>query len=389
VIVTSQPGIADRYLDSVEREVELVRSCLGGNRQIVQLHLGGGTPNYLNSAQMARLISILGRNLHFAPGAEVAIEVDPRVSDADEIRRLHDVDGFNRISFGVQDFHEATQEAIGRSQTWEKTLELGRAAREVGFESVNIDLIYGLPEQSRGSWRTTMKRFLELRPSRVAMYNFAFLPGRLAHQRRLDPSKLPDAAEKLSMFLESNELLLSHGYRFIGMDHYALEEDSLTRALDDGTLHRNFMGYTTLRGTDMVAFGVSAISDAFGGYVQNTKKLSRYEEELAGGRLPVEQGIILSDEDTRRRWIIESLLCGGMLNRSAFESTFGIGLQEYYGAELERLEPFEADGLLEISDEAIRVTPAGRFFMRNIAMVFDTYLQSTGRSTSPVFSKVL
>jgi len=388
VIVTSQEGIASRYLDSVEREIDLVAPSTSTGRQVIQLHLGGGTPNYLNSAEMARLIAALRRSFAIHADAEISIEADPRVSSRDEVRRLREVDGFNRISFGVQDFHDETQAAIGRTQTYDITLALVDEARRRGFQSTNVDLIYGLPGQTEASWRETIGRFLDLRPSRLALYNFAFLPGKLAHQRRLDPARMPGIAEKLSMFIETNERLLQSGYRFIGFDHYALEDDPLTRALDDGSLHRNFMGYTTLRGTGMLAFGVSAISDAFGGFVQNTKKLSHYEACLADGKLPVEQGLILDADDLRRQWIIETLLCSGHLLTSDFESRFGGRFDDIYAGEIARLAPLVDDGLVTIAPGRIDVTPAGRFFLRNIGMVFDAYLPGAV-SPSPRASRPL
>jgi len=395
VIVTSHEGIASRYLDSVEREIALVADMTSAGRDVIQIHLGGGTPNYLNSAEMTRLLGMLRGAFKQHPEAEISIEVDPRVSSREEIRRLHEVDGFNRISFGVQDFNEATQEAIGRSQTYDITLALVDEARRVGFHSINVDLIYGLPEQSRESWQRTIDRFLELAPSRLAVYNFAFFPGKLANHRRLNPDRMPSVAEKMTMFLDTNERLLQGGYRFIGFDHYARENDLLTRALDDGTLHRNFMGYTTLRGTDMLAFGVSAISDAFGGFSQNTKKLSHYEHCLAEGSLPIEQGLVLDANDLRRQWIIETLLCSGLLSKAEYEARFGGDFDLEYSGEIERLAPLQEDGLLELEPTRIAVTTAGRFFLRNIAMAFDAYLPgaaSPARGAArpmPVFSRTL
>jgi oxygen-independent coproporphyrinogen-3 oxidase len=396
VIITSQEGIASRYLDSVEQEIALISENTAANRQVVQLHLGGGTPNYLTGEEMTRLITMLHDAYRFHPDGERSIEVDPRTSSVEEIRRLRQEHQFNRISFGAQDFHGATQEAIGRTQTYEITLKLVEESRRVGFDSINIDLIYGLPAQSRASWRETIDRFLDLRPSRLALYNFAFLPKMLSHQRGIDPNALPDVGEKLEMFLETNERLLEAGYRFIGMDHYALENDDLTRALDDGTLHRNFMGYTTLRGTDMLSFGVSAISDAVGVFSQNTKKLSVYEKELAEGRLPVERGLILSDDDLQRRWVIETLMCSGRLEKAEYRQLFDADFDAKYGAALEELEPLVADQLVVLEDDAVIVTPAGRFFLRNIAMPFDAYLgqnkpggESARKSGKPTFSRTL
>lgn len=380
VVITSKEGIASRYLDALEREIDLAASLASEGREVVQLHLGGGTPNYLTADEMARLMATLRSRFRFAKEAEVSIEADPRVSSREEIRRFAEVDGFTRISFGAQDFHDATQEAIGRTQTFEITRDLIAEARAAGLRSVNIDLIYGLPRQTAASWRQTIDRFLAMRPDRLALYNFAFLPDRLAHQRGLVAEEMPSPDEKLEMFLETNERLLAEGYRFIGMDHYALAEDSLALALEDGTLRRNFMGYSTLRGTDTLAFGASAISEVAGAFAQNTKNLAEHEREVAEGRLPVERGMRLNDDDARRQWVIEQAMCAGFVGASAYAGRFpGGDFTAEFHAELERLAPLQADGLVEIDSTGLRVAPLGRFFLRNVAMAFDAYLPSVAR----------
>jgi oxygen-independent coproporphyrinogen-3 oxidase len=382
VIITEKEGIAGRYLDAVEQEVELVARLASTGREVVQLHLGGGTPNYLTGDEMARLMAILRGAFTFAEDAEVSIEVDPRISSPEEIERLAKVDGFNRISFGAQDFDEETQEAIGRSQTWDVTRRQTEAARANGFSSVNLDLIYGLPRQTIASWRETIDRFLDLRPDRLALYNFAYLPERVANQRHIDERELPCADDKLTMFLETNARLLEAGYRFIGLDHYALEGDTLTAALDDGSLRRNFMGYTTLLGTDLLGFGVSAISDFEGVFTQSTKILTEYERLLDERRLPTERGLALSTDDERRRYLVERIMCAGNVREADYAARYGEGFAAAHGEELERLAPLATDGLVVINNAGLYVTPMGRFFLRNVAMVFDAYLPKS----APIFN---
>ncbi len=371
VIVTRREGMAERYLDDLEREVALVRQAHRGAEEVVQLHLGGGTPNYLNSAEMKRLLDLLRAHFRFTPDAEQSIEVDPRIATREEVFRLRQVDGFNRISYGVQDFSDETQAAIGREQGREASFSNITAARDAGFESVNIDLIYGLPRQNNESWRDTLDCVLEARPDRIALYNFAYLPGRLPNHRRLEEAEMPSPALKLEMFMEAHDRLTAAGWRFLGMDHYAREEDSLTQAFEQGTMRRNFMGYTTLRGTDLLGFGVSSIGnfqDAFG---QNTKKLNVYRAALGEGVLPVERGMVLSAEDVLRRDCIESLMCQGRLDLRD-ERVAGIVREA-----LPPLGELEADGLLTLSDEELRVTLKGQMFLRNIAVLFDSYMQRT------------
>ncbi len=369
VIATRRQGMADQYLDDVEREVGLVRGLHRGSEEVMQLHLGGGTPNYLNSEEMKRLLDILKGHFQFSPGAEQSIEVDPRIATREEVFRLRQQDGFNRISYGVQDFNDDTQAAIGREQSREASFSNIQAAREAGFESVNIDLIYGLPRQSPASWHDTIGCVLEAKPDRIALYNFAYLPGRLPNHRRLEEKEMPSPAARIEMFMEAHDRLTANGWRFLGMDHYAREDDSLTRAFERGTMRRNFMGYTTLRGTDVLAFGVSSIGDFQSAFGQNTKKLNVYRAALAEGLLPVERGMVLSEEDILRRNCIESLMCQARLD-----------LKDERVAEIARgvrpqLEELAADGLVRIGGGALEVTLKGQMFLRNIAVVFDAYMQ--------------
>ncbi|MGI8904900.1 MAG: oxygen-independent coproporphyrinogen III oxidase [Candidatus Sumerlaeaceae bacterium] len=384
VIITTKEGVAGDYLNRLEREVQLVRELWRGAGKVIQLHLGGGTPNYLTSDEMSRLNAIVSGAFTFSESAERSIEVDPRVATPEEIRQLAQVSGFRRISFGVQDFHEETQHAIGREQTLECTFANVAAARDAGFKSVNIDLIYGLPRQTAESWSASLDRVRELRPDRIALYNFAFLPGKLPHQRVLDEHEMPGAPLKLEMFIEAHERLTAEGWSFIGMDHYALAGDSLTQAQQAGTLRRNFMGYTTLRGTNLLGFGTSAISDFEGAFVQNVKKLSQYNSMIAEGLLPVERGLIRSADDELRRFIIEELMCNGVLR---YDGARGSEISELVQVETARLHPLVDDGLIQLDPDALRVTHKGRLFLRNIAVVFDAYLKSS--SDALLFSRAV
>ncbi|MBN1518215.1 oxygen-independent coproporphyrinogen III oxidase [Candidatus Sumerlaeota bacterium] len=388
VIVTPKRETAEAYLDTLERELALLRQRYTGDAQVAQLHFGGGTPNYLELEQLARVLGMLRGRFEFEREAEISIEADPRIATPEIIRGYYEDCGFNRISFGVQDFNVKTQEAIGRGQTRDITFRNVQAAREAGFQSVNIDLIYGLPLQTEATWRKTIDEILQLRPDRIALYNFAYLPERMRHQQRLDAAQLPAPETKLSMFIESHDRLIANGWSFIGMDHYALREDALTRAQREGSLRRNFMGYTTLRGMDMLALGVSSISDFQGAYAQNTKKLSVQRKMIEAGLLPVERGLKLSDEDLFRRYVIEEVMCNGLLRFEADAGVPGRHPGDLVVAERERLAPLEQDGLIELHPGRLVVTEKGRIFLRNIAVVFDAYLRP-GMDKKPVFSRAV
>lgn len=384
VIISRREGIASAYLDVLEKEVEIIRSHWHGAGKVIQLHLGGGTPNYLTSDEMARLISILNGAFPFADDAERSIEIDPRVATPVEIEELSQRHKFRRISFGVQDFHPDTQVAVGREQTKECTFANVAAARASGFESINIDLIYGLPRQTAQSWQETLNAVCELRPDRIALYNFAYLPGRLAHQRSFENEVMPTPAEKLEIFMAAHDRLTAEGWEFIGMDHYALHNDSLAKAQRAGTLRRNFMGYTTLRGTDMLAFGTSAISDFQGAFAQNVKKLNLYGDMINAGLPPVERGLLLTKDDRLRQYIIEELMCNGVL---PFDGKWGDYAAAIAKDEAAQLEPLSIDGLLELHPDRIVVTQKGRMFLRNIAVIFDAWVR--GGAQKPMFSRAV
>ncbi|MBE7558263.1 oxygen-independent coproporphyrinogen III oxidase [bacterium] len=378
VIITKKPEIADDYLRYLDREMTIVRAEVesggDGGRTVTQMHFGGGTPTFLSPEQLTWLVERIKRHFRFAPDAEMALEADPCVTRDEHLIALADL-GFNRVSFGVQDFHSPTQQIIERVQTVEETEHLTELARRLGFASVNYDLVYGLPLQTVATFARTLDIVARLRPDRIALYNFAYLPRRLAHQRYLNPELFPSGREKFRIMVSAYERFVSEGYEYIGMDHFALPDDPLAIARRNRTIQRNFMGYTTQAGTDLYAFGVSSISATQDLYVQNEKKLSVYYRALDGGELPIERGFVLSDDDRLRRVVIYELMCHGRLVPSSIEERFSVDFERYFEYELAQLPQFERDGLLVLAPDRIDVTLLGHIFVRNIAMVFDVYLR--------------
>jgi len=375
VIITQKPGVAADYIADLEREVALVAKRLGKRTRLVQYHWGGGTPTYLSLEEIERVWRSFADRFTFEPGAEIAIEVDPRVTthrQAELLKRL----GFNRISMGVQDFDSDVQEAVNRYQTFNQTKDLHEHLRGLGIESINFDFIYGLPHQTPESFRKTIQLALELRPDRVAVYSYAFVPWIKAHQKAIRLEDLPAREVKLELFGIAHELFTGAGYQQIGMDHFALQTDSLARAARERTLYRNFMGYTTHPAKDFVGFGVSAIGDLGGAFAQNTKKLNRYKEALDRGRPPIERGFERSRDDEIRRDVIQSLICNFFLDIRAIERAHRIDFASYFADPLRELDQGPgSNGFLTRTPEAIEVTPQGRLFVRNICMAFDAYLK--------------
>jgi len=375
VIITRKRGVATDYLDRLDREIAMVASHLGDRRQVVQLHWGGGTPTYLTVAEMERLWRTLAAHFDIRPGAEVAIEVDPRVTSAEQVDWLIER-GFDRVSMGVQDFEPAVQDAINRYQTYAQTRELHELLRSRGMASINFDFVYGLPHQTPASFRHTIERAVDLRPDRVAVYSYAFVPWIKAHQKQIHREDLPPREVKLELFGIAHELFTAAGYVQIGMDHFALPTDALARAAADRTLRRNFMGYTTQPAQDSIGFGVSAIGELGGAFAQNTKKLTRYEEALAHGLPPIERGFERSPDDIVRRDVIQSLMCNFHLDVRAIERKHDIDFSAYFADALRELDEGPiAHGFVERTPEALEVTEAGRLFVRNVCMAFDAYLR--------------
>lgn len=366
-VVTRQHRLADAYLGALEAEIGLVTAALGRGHAAVQLHLGGGTPTFLSDAELARLMAALRGAFDLRPGAELSIEIDPRTVTPERLRVLAGL-GFNRLSFGVQDFDAAVQEAVHRVQPFEAVRALMAAARGIGFGSINVDLIYGLPRQTAESFARTIAQIGALRPDRIALYAYAHLPERFKPQRRIAAADLPDAALRLAMQEGAVAGLAAHGYTYIGMDHFALPGDALAVAQREGRLQRNFQGYSTQADCDIVAFGVSAIGRVGHTYGQNAKTLLEYYAALEAGRLPVERGIALSADDERRRALIMALMCHG---RAPFDDED----RGYYADELQRLAPLVDAGLVALERHTLQVTAAGRSVLRAIAMVFDRHLR--------------
>jgi oxygen-independent coproporphyrinogen-3 oxidase len=377
VVVTEHRDVANTYLGYLEKEIATVAGLLPGKGRVSQYHWGGGTPTYYTPDEMRRLHAAVSRAFEFEPDAELAIEVDPRVTTRAHLETLADL-GFNRLSCGVQDFDEDVQEAIGRIQPFTSTSELVGAARELGIESVNLDLIYGLPRQAVETFTDTVAQVIALRPDRVALYSYAHVPWLKGHQRKIDASELPDAGTKLDLYQTALHEFRAAGYEAIGMDHFALPDDELAVAAKDGTLWRNFMGYTVQPANELIGFGMSGIGEVAGAFFQNARKLHQYQSAVEESGLAVERGYALTEDDWVRRRIIASLMC-------RFKAD---GLQGF-DAELAELRPMEEDGLVRIGDGSVEVTEKGRLFVRNICMVFDTYLPGHRERKTPRFSRTV
>lgn len=385
-IITKHHDRAAKYLRYLTREVDLHAAILGTGQPVSQLHLGGGTPTFLTDDELHELMAMLRRNFSFAPGGEYSIEVDPRTIDVKRLDTLAEL-GFNRLSFGVQDFDPEVQKAVHRLQPAEQVFALVKAARERHFDSINVDLIYGLPVQSPESFDRTLAQINELRPDRIALYAYAHLPERFKPQRRIDTLELPSASAKVSMLSHSMDALLNAGYVYVGMDHFALPNDALAVAKRQGRLHRNFQGYSTQPDCDLIGLGVSSIGRIGATYSQNAKTLDDYYDHLDQGRFPVVRGIALSRDDLLRRTVIMALMCQGHLMFESIELAFLVDFRSYFAAELEALHKLEEQGLVVVDSSGIQVTDMGWFFVRAVAMVFDKYLQ-TDRNRAK-FSKII
>ncbi len=387
-VITRQQDPPARYLRTLKREIELVASRFRGRRRVSQLHWGGGTPTYYGPAQLEELYSHISKYFEIEEDAEIAVEIDPCVTTRKHLESLAAM-GFNRLSLGVQDFTPEVQEAIERRQSYEETREMIEEIRNIGFSGgINLDLVYGLPLQGPETFRSSLERIIELRPDRIALYSFAFVPWLKAHQRRIDTSLLPTPEEKLKIYLEAYEGLQEAGYRAIGMDHFALPTDELSIASGEGRLFRNFMGYTVRPAEASLAFGMTGIGDLGAGFFQNFKRLSTYTAAVEAGRLPIERGVLLSGEDRLRQWVISRLMCNFFIDKEDFRRRFHQNFDEHFLSESERMREFFEAGFLQDSMESLRVVGKGRLFVRNIAMVFDQYREDS-RSGRPVFSRTV
>ncbi|MEP7283578.1 MAG: oxygen-independent coproporphyrinogen III oxidase [Rubrivivax sp.] len=374
-VITRHHERATEYLDALQAELALVQGSLGGGRVLSQLHLGGGTPTFLSDAELQRLLDMLQDVFRIESGAELSIEVDPRTVSTQRLGFLRQL-GFNRLSFGVQDFDPQVQQAVHRVQPYDSVRELIVSARELGFTSMNVDLIYGLPRQTPTSFARTLQQVAALRPDRIALYAYAHLPQRFKPQRRIVTAELPDAGQRMHMLSDAIFSFDAQGYDYIGMDHFALPDDALAVAKREGRLHRNFQGYSTQPDCDLIGLGVSAIGRVGASYYQNAKSLPEYYDALRQGQLPVQRGLTLSRDDEMRRTIIMALMCQGRLEFEPIEVAFGVRMHDSFAPELQQLEPLAEAGLLDIGPGAIQLTPAGWYVVRAVAMVFDRYVQS-------------
>ncbi|MBK1734583.1 oxygen-independent coproporphyrinogen III oxidase [Halorhodospira abdelmalekii] len=388
-IVTAKYQRAEEYLDHVFREIALQGELFADTRRVEQLHLGGGTPNYLRDEDIARLVQTLRDHFQLEEGdrREFSIELDPRDFQLETVAHLAEL-GFNRMSVGVQDLDPVVQAAVNREQSPELCRAIIEEGRRYGFRSTNIDLIYGLPKQTAESFDRTLDEIVDIRPERLAIYNYAHLPHLFKIQRQIRESDLPGPDEKLALFGRTIEKLTEAGYVFIGMDHFALPEDGLAKAQKQGTLHRNFQGYSTRADCDLIALGSTSIGKIGPTYSQNLREPEAYQERIANGRLAVFRGMELSQEDQLRREVIIELMCHSQLRFAEIESRYGIDFQSHFATEIERLEPLVDDGLVDINDERIQVLPRGRLLLRHVGMAFDAYLERDAAETRR-YSKVL
>ena len=385
-IITKHHDRAAPYLRYLSREVDLHTAQLGVGQTVTQLHLGGGTPTFLTDDELRELMGMLRRNFTLAPGGEYSIEVDPRTIDASRLDTLAEL-GFNRLSFGVQDFDPEVQKAVHRIQPAEQVFALVEAARQRDFDSINVDLIYGLPQQNPESFDRTLAQVIELRPDRIALYAYAHLPERFKPQRRINTVELPSGAAKVAMLSRSLSAFMGAGYVYVGMDHFALPTDALAVAKRQGRLHRNFQGYSTQPDCDLIGLGVSSIGRIGATYSQNAKTMEEYCDYLDQGRFPVVRGLALSRDDLVRRAVIMALMCQGQVSYESIELAYLVEFRNYFASQIEALKKLADQGLVTLDDTGIQVTAMGWFFVRAVAMVFDRYLQTD--RTRARFSKII
>ncbi|MEZ9057397.1 oxygen-independent coproporphyrinogen III oxidase [Vibrio pelagius] len=384
-VITRHSHKADEYLDVIEHEIRQRAALLQG-REVTQLHFGGGTPTFLSKAQITRLMMILRDEFNFTQDAEISIEVDPREIELDMLDHLRS-EGFNRLSIGVQDFNKEVQKLVNREQDEEFIIAMVQRAKDLGFRSTNLDLIYGLPKQTQALFAETLKQVLEMKPGRLSVFNYAHMPQLFAAQRKIKDEDLPKAEEKMAILQDTIATLTGAGYQFIGMDHFALPEDELAVAQREGILHRNFQGYTTQGECDLIGFGVSAISMVGDAYAQNQKELKKYYAQVNELRHALWKGVVLDNDDLLRREVIKQLICNFKLDKTQIESEFSVNFNRYFKEDLELLQTFINDELVEVDDKEIRVTLRGRLLIRNICMCFDKYLRAKARQQQ--FSRVI
>ncbi len=375
IIRKQEDRYGDQYIEYLFKEIDILCGHLKSKMTIRQFHFGGGTPTFLSNDQLERLMKKVSEKFIFDQGAEVAIEIDPRTIDHTKLIKLRDL-GFNRISLGVQDFNAQVQNQINRIQPFEQVEKITHWCRELGFSSINFDLIYGLPKQTEVSFVDTIQKVLGLKPNRIALYSFAYVPWLKKHQNKMKQNDFPDADEKLNIFLKARELFLSSGYQAIAMDHFALKNDELSIAYDQGVLYRNFMGYTVKPADEYIGLGVTSIGFLQKTFIQNHKTLKFYFESLDQGNLPVERGMELGKDDVIRQWVINSLMCRFFLDRMELKNEFGVDFDPYFRKELTHLKSCQENNLLIDNGQRIELTSLGKLFVRNVCMGFDVYLKN-------------
>lgn len=393
-VITRDSSRGTLYLTHLRREIELQGAHFDRDRQVQQLHLGGGSPNFHRPEELAKLLQTLAQNFCFAPpqAREFGIEIDPRLTSPADLSALHEL-GFNRVSMGVQDFDPLVQKAINRIQGPEATLDLITKAQSLGYRSINVDLIYGLPKQTLAGFDRTLDAIVTVRPARIAAYSYAHLPARFKAQRQIKDADLPTPEIKLALLQLTVERLQQAGYVYIGMDHFALPDDELSLALGNGSLQRNFQGYSTHAQCDLIGMGMSSIGNVGDAYVQNRRLLADWQQAIEANELAIDRGVLLDADDRIRRSAIQSIMCQGRLDFDLFSERNGIDFRRYFAADLERLLPLASDGLVELNQHGIRVTARGRFLLRPIAMCFDAYLHKarevTEHAATTSYSKVI
>ncbi|RMH78898.1 MAG: oxygen-independent coproporphyrinogen III oxidase [Calditrichaeota bacterium] len=388
MIITHNPARIERYLNYLKKEIDLIGGMIHPDRRVVQLHWGGGTPSYLTPEQIRDIFGYIRNRFPFAENAEISIEIDPRRLTPEHLPTIREV-GFNRVSFGVQDFNPRVQEAVNRIQTEEQNRYVIEESRRLGFHSINVDLIYGLPYQTLESYQETLDKIIELSPDRLAVFNYAHVPWLKKHQRLLPEEAMPDAVTRLKLLKLIIERLTAAGYVYIGMDHFAKPDDELTRALKTHTLYRNFQGYSTHAEAEVYALGITAISQLRNVYAQNVKTTKEYERLLDEGKIPTYVGYRLTEDDHIRRYVITELMCNNRILKQEVWERFGVDFDTYFAHDLPKLEEFVADGLVSLLPDRIQVHRPGRLVIRNIAMAFDAYLGKERHQGSPIYSRTV
>lgn len=388
VVISKKRDVVDPYIDHLKKEIANTAKYIDKERVVEQVHLGGGTPTYFTPSELKDFFSSVSENFTFSKDLEAGVEVDPRVTTKEHLKALSAL-GFNRISMGIQDFDIKVQEAVNRVQPYEQTKKLFDDARELGFHSINVDLIYGLPYQTQESFSKTIDLIIKLNPDRIALFHYAHLPMMVPHQGKyIDSTVLPDSSEKIKIFQHALKQLNDNGYAFIGLDHFAKPDDELSVAKKNRTLHRNFQGYTTKAGCDLYGFGITSISSIQNTFSQNIKKVNPYYEKIEVSEIPVFRGFTLNNDDLLRREVIMKILCDGEVNKKDIEKKYNIDFNKYFLSEIENLKEFEDEGLV-VNDMNIIVTSLGQFFLRNIASTFDFYLQEAKKKNEKgkIYSK--